>query len=629
MLVYKGIKADFINDVDLGIIADMIRNKYIEVIKKRPSISEFNSWKNSMQYVRGVLSDPEIPNNAGIAIEYNIPPTSCRVDFMLSGYNKDESNVIVLELKQWDKAKEVDGVNGVYKVNTYTGGGVREVNHPSYQAMTYASLIRDYNESVQLKGINIIPCAYLHNYYFEEDDTLVSGHYVEYIEKAPLFGHNDVLKLRDFIKKYIKDGDDCSILHEIDQGSIKPSKMLQDSLVGMLDGNEEFYMIDSQRIIYEYAIRNANDAVLSNKKNVMIVRGGPGTGKSVLAINLLVELNNRDMTCFYVTKTSTPRSVYLNKLREKYTKKYINYLFQGSGGFIDNEKNKIDCLIVDEAHRLNEKSGIYHNKGENQIKEIINTAKFSIFFIDEDQKVTLKDIGSEDLIKKFAHEMGANISIFSLESQFRCNGSDGYLAWLDNVLDIRNTANFDIDGFNYDFRVFDDPNEMRRLIEEKNSINNKSRLVAGYCWEWPTGKTRGDTNYHEIKIPEKNFEISWNLDNDEDFAISKTSINEAGCIHTVQGLEFDYVGVIIGNDMRYEDDYVVTDYKKRAKSDSSLNGINKIAKEQGRDVAYKIADKIIKNTYKTLMTRGMKGCYVYCVDKNLSNYIKKSIKQEN
>ena len=627
MLVYEGIKSGFINDVDLGIIADKIRNKYIEKIKRRPSAPEFNSWKNSMQYMRGVLSDNEIPDNTGIAIEYNIPPTGCRIDFMMSGFNKDKSNVVIIELKQWDKATEVTNLDGIYKVNTYTGGGLRDVNHPSYQAMTYANLIKDYNESVQLKDINVIPCAYLHNYYFENDDTLLSDNYKEYTDKAPLFGHNDVIKLRDFIKRYITNGDDGSILYEIDHGRIRPSKMLQDSLSNMLHGNKEFYMIDEQKIIYEYALRNAIDTVAANKKNVMIVRGGPGTGKSVLAINLLVELSNRKMTTFYVSKNDAPRKVYSAKLRGNYTKDYIDHLFLGSGKFVESQSNELDCLIVDEAHRLNEKSGFYRNEGENQIKEIINAAKFSIFFIDENQKVTLNDIGSEDLIKKFANELGAGIYIYELDSQFRCNGSDGYLAWIDNILEIRETANLDIDGFDYDFKVFDDPNEMRKAIEEKNKVNNKSRIVAGYCWNWPTGNTRNDTNYHEITIPEYNFEISWNLDSGEAFAIGENSINEAGCIHTVQGLEFDYVGVIIGDDMRYENNHIVTDYTKRAKTDTSLKGINKIAKEQGQEEANKIADSIIKNTYRTLMTRGMKGCYIYCTDKKLQEYLKYKIKK--
>ena len=146
-------------------------------------------------------------------------------------------------------------------------------------------------------------------------------------------------------------------------------------------------------------------------------------------------------------------------------------------------------------------------------------------------------------------------------------------------------------------------------------------MVAGYCWNW-ISEGKDNTNIHDIVIPEYNFEMSWNLGNSSTWAIDKNSINEIGCIHTCQGLEFDYVGVIIGDDMRYEDNHIVTDYRKRASTDQSLKGINKIAREQGEEVAKKIAENIIKNTYRTLMTRGMKGCYVYCTNKELLNYLK-------
>ena len=622
MLVYEGIKSGFIDDVNLNRIVDKIYDKYKEFFG-RTSESQLNSWKNSMQYMRGVLDDNEIPDNAGVAIEFNIPTTSKRIDFILSGRdNNRKDSVIIIELKQWETCNAVEGKDGI--VSTFTGGGVREVAHPSYQALSYANLIKDFNETVQLDDIGLYPCAFLHNYDLRDNDPICSSQYQEYIKEAPMFGSNDFEKLRRFIKRYIVEGDDRELLYKIENGRIRPSKRLQDSLSKMLQGNKEFNMIDEQKVIYEYAIRIAIDTVSSNDKNVLVVQGGPGTGKSVLAINLLVELTKRNMTCFYVTKNAAPRAVFRDKLKGTFKMAYINNLFQGSGQFTEAEKNEVNVLVVDEAHRLNAKSGMFQNLGENQIKEIINASNFSIFFIDEDQKVTLKDIGSVDEIKKYANELGAGIKIVELESQFRCNGSDGYLAWLDNVLEIRKTANYDLDDFQYDFKVIDSPNDLRRLIEEKNSINNKSRLVAGYCWNW-ISEGKNNSEVHDIVIPEYNFEMSWNLGNSQTWAIDPMSVNEVGCIHTCQGLEFDYVGVIIGDDIRYEDGEIVTDYKKRASTDQSLKGINKIASEYGQDVANKIADRIIKNTYRTLMTRGMKGCYVYCVDKNLQNYLKSKI----
>ncbi|WP_263640865.1 DUF2075 domain-containing protein [Methanobrevibacter arboriphilus] len=319
-------------------------------------------------------------------------------------------------------------------------------------------------------------------------------------------------------------------------------------------------------------------------------------------------------------KNSAPRDVFFKKLKGEYTQEYVKNLFKSSGTYMNSEKDTFDSLVVDEAHRLNEKSGFYGNQGEHQIKEIINASKCSIFFIDEYQRVTMKDVGDIQTIKHFAKEFNAEYKEMKLESQFRCNGSDGYLSWLNNVLEIEKTANFDWeDNFDYEFKVVDSPLELKEIIYNKNKRNNKSRLLAGYCWNWD-GKGKNDPYVHDISIPEKNFEMSWNLNN-ELWAIGETSIDQVGCIHTSQGLEFDYVGVIIGEDMRYEDGEIITDFFKRARTDQSLKGIKTLYKKEP-EKAVKIADEIIKNTYRTLMTRGMKGCYIYCVDENLQDYFK-------
>jgi DUF2075 family protein len=359
----------------------------------------------------------------------------------------------------------------------------------------------------------------------------------------------------------------------------------------------------------------------AGKKQVLIIEGGPGTGKSVLAINLLVALTKNGKLVKYISKNSAPREVYTVKLSGSVRKTNINNLFGGSGAFIDLESDYFDVLIVDEAHRLSLKSGMFQNLGENQIKEIISASKMSIFFIDDFQRVTMQDIGSVQEIKKCASLFDSSVVCLKLESQFRCNGSDGYLAWLDDVLEIRETANTDMKDIDYDIRIVDSPNEVRDLIVEYNKPSNRARILAGYCWAWLKAG-QNDTNVHDIKIGD--FEMSWNLGNTTTFAIDESSVNEVGCIHTSQGLEFDYAGVIIGDDMRYENGHIVTDFTKRAKTDQSLKGIKKLYKENP-EFALKEADEIIKNTYRTLMTRGMKGCYVYCTDKNLAEYLKECL----
>ena len=619
MIVYEATKAEFIDSVFSGSITDEIYDIYQQKIGKSPK-SQIMSWENSMQYMYNVLNDSAIPNDCGVAIEFTIPTTSKRIDFILTGENqfKDDS-VVIIELKQWSSAEKVDGKDGVVK--TILGGGLRETTHPSYQVWSYASLIKNFNQTVDEEEIELHPCAYLHNYDFTENDPLTDEIYKIYYDEAPLYGKRDALKLRNFIKKYIKYGDNTDILYRVDNGKIRPSKKLQDTLSSMLDGNKEFLMIDEQKIAYELAIKMARESYIDDKKRVLIVEGGPGTGKSVVAINLLVDILKDDMNSCYVTKNSAPRNVFFEKLKGgKRSLNYLKNLFKGSGSFTQAESNEFDAIIVDEAHRLNEKSGLFGNLGENQVKEIINASKFAVFFIDKYQRISLKDYGSVEAIEEFASFFDAEVEHIVLASQFRCNGSDGYLSWLNDVLEIEETANFDGFEFDYDFRVVDSPNELKELIFEKNT-NNNARLLAGYCWDW-IKEGKNNTDVHDIVID--NFSMSWNLGNSDTWAIDEDSINEIGCIHTSQGLEFDYVGVIIGNDLRFDGEHIVTDFNERAGTDKSLFGIKKMYKQNPSE-ALKVADEIIKNTYRTLMTRGMKGCYIYCEDMVLQTYFKERL----
>ena len=620
MLVYSGIKTEFMHDVDEDTLAPKIKKAILDKIGHNTPESEYRSWENSMKNMFIVLSDSQIPDNSGVAIEYNIPQTAKRVDFIISGYDKEgQPSIVVIELKQWEKLKAIAGMDAL--VETYTGGANRTVVHPSYQAWSYAQLIKDYNSTVQDEEIDIRPCAYLHNYARADKDPIDSEWYNDYLTDAPAFTKGQNSKLREYIKKSIVKGDNKEILYLVENGKIRPSKSLQDSIGKMLKGNPEFIMIDEQKVVYEEVLRLSALCQKDSRKRTIICQGGPGTGKTVIAINLLAELTQRNQMVQYVSKNSAPRDVYLRKLKGSYKKSSVNNMFKGSGSFVEAPENMAGTLLVDEAHRLNEKSGLFHNQGENQIKELIHSSLCSVFFIDEDQRVTMDDIGSVDQIKRWAREADSQVYEMELVSQFRCNGSNGYLAWLDDVLQIRETANPTLEDIDFDIRICDTPGEVRDLIFEKNRDTNRARMLAGYCWNW-NKQEANNTEYHDIKIGD--FEMSWNLNGGEPFAVSDTSVNEIGCIHTSQGLEFDYVGVIIGDDIRYFDGKIITDYTKRASTDQSIKGLKKLDKDNPEE-AKKRADEIIRNTYRTLLTRGMKGCYIYCVDPELEKYLKERV----
>ena len=623
MIVYQANKTRFIEEVGDGGIEYLIAHQYLKKTGRYAPQAEQRAWRNSLRAMAGVLGGDGIPEDAGVGVEFGIPQTSKRIDFLISG--RDDSgtpHVIIVELKQWSSSRRSpkDGV-----IVARRGGRTDESEgaHPCYQAWSYAALLEGFNEAVHEHGVGLKACAYLHNH--DDNGEINHAHYRPYIEKAPLFlrGEAEREKLRGFIRRHVKHGDDAGLLYRIENGRIRPSRMLADSLDAMLKGNREFVLVDDQKVVYETALALARHADADNKQ-VLIVRGGPGTGKSVVAINLLVELSRMGLLAKYVSKNAAPREVYKHRLRGSFRQVEISSLFGGSGAFIDTPANTFDALVVDEAHRLNRFSGLYGNQGENQVKELINSARLTVLFADDDQMVTLADIGHTTELKRQARASGATLIEMELASQFRCSGSDGYLAWLDHTLGIHETANTRLGTDEFDFRVIDSPTDLHRMISERNLANNRSRVVAGYCWDW---KSKRDPRARDIVIPEHGYERQWNLDVDGSLWITAPdSIEEVGCIHTCQGLELDYVGVLIGPDLVVRDGMLATDPAGRSKMDRSIRGWKTLMKTDPEGTRARV-DRIIRNTYRTLLTRGMKGCYVYAVDAQVREFLRSRLSE--
>lgn len=619
MIVYEDSKRCFVEDIKSNCIADKITAKIRERGINAGHEREYISWQNSLQFMRNIVDNNDIDDEVRIAIEYNIPLTSKRVDFIICGADANNNdNVVVVELKQWQKA-EVVADDMHYCVKTFVGRNNRIVCHPSYQAYSYACFIRNYSQKVLDDGINLIPCAYLHNYDPDFKQTLSNSIYKEWVSEAPFFIRNETEQFSAFVKKYVtRRSSNGDLLYKIDHGRLKPTKALQDSLASMVKGNKEFMLLDEQAVCYDMCLKTMAKCKEDGKKRTIVIQGGPGTGKSVLAVNLLMEFINKSLNTCYATKNSAPREAFLSLLTHSDAKKQVNIrqLFRSPFGLSNVPDNTYDCLIVDEAHRLVKK--MYGDwNGENQVKECISASLLSIFLLDEDQAVTVNDIGSIAEISKWCRELNSTLKMpaeAKLVSQFRCNGSDAYIQFIDDILQrTEESVTVGLDELNFDFRIFDSAIELREALREKNAINNKSRMVAGYCYDWNVKHGRGD---YDIMLPD-GFKAKWNLEKDKIWAINPNSFEEVGCIHTAQGLEFDYVGVLIGKDLKYDSTSgrIITDKQAISKDDKS-SGIRSCKNES-------IVRKLILNTYKTLLTRGQKGCYVYCEDKSLAEYIKK------
>ena len=622
MIVYNANKGQFVHDVRMNVIA----GKILDLIKQRGLNAgqdrEFAAWQNSMQFMRNIVDDPEIDDDVQIAIEYNIPQTSKRVDFIIIGANKKGSDsIVIVELKQWTKAEVVDD-DMHFSVRTYVANNNRIVCHPSYQAYSYSRFIGNYSQIVNDNHISLVPCAYLHNYLPAYKQALSAEVYKDWYTSAPFFIMDEVQPFTDFVTKHVtRKSSKGDLLYLIDHGRIKPTKSLQDALATMVRGTPVFDLLDEQAVCFDMCVRTMLQCLKDNRKRTILIQGGPGTGKSVLAVNLLMHYTLCNCNAAYVTKNSAPRQAFLSILSGNKAENIadIGQLFRSPFGLSKVPANAYDCLIVDEAHRLVKK--MYGDwGGENQVKECINASLLTIFMLDEDQAVTTKDIGSVQEIDRWCKTLGSSMVMREetrLVSQFRCNGSDAYIQFIDNLLQRGETLAVPLGELNYDFRVFDDASQMREALREKNG-GNKARMVAGYCYDWNVKNHRGDI---DIELP-GGFEAKWNMENDKIWAINPRSFEEVGCIHTAQGLEFDYVGVLIGKDLTYDSvSGQVCTNKEAISRDDKSSGI--------RGASDDVARRLILNTYKTLLTRGQKGCFVYCEDEALRDYFKRLVNNQS
>jgi DUF2075 family protein len=639
MIIFKSTKDEFIKLLDDNELFDIIADNYKSMTKRNVSPSEYNSWVSSLRFVAGSLRRDEIPGNTGIAIEYQIPISSNRIDLTISGLDQNKNEVMLLiELKQWSEVELVDFSNTL--VNTFVGKAMREVVHPSYQVASYKQMLNDYVEYIQHENVKLDSVAFLHNMQ-RADSPLLDDRFMSLVESSPLFFKSDTKQLGDYVSGLFYYGDNGELINKIDSSKLVPSRELKKEVSNIINGIDKFNLIDNQKVVVEKIVEYAKLSKLDNEKRVVIIKGGPGTGKTLVALKAIAELfqtkSKYDFMVAYVSKNSAVRDVYKSEIGSS-IKSNINQnkirfdaLFKGSSSFTNLVENKFDVLLVDEAHRLVPTTQYKFSKYKNQIMDIIIESKVAIFFMDEKQQVEYKGIGTTSNIIDAAIKLGVKPEFIynddELHSQFRAMGSNNYMDFVDDFLYNQEFVKMVEFLKSYEFKVFDSASAM----QEELKLKQNSRIVAGYCWDWKTKKMSKEVqDQYDIEIDD--FKIRWNFDNGkQDWLIQKDSFDYAGCIHTTQGLEMDYCGVIIGDDLFFDGTNVQTDYTKRAKTDKSLNGCKTELKNCNNDAEKETIlnrlDKLIRNTYRVLLTRGIKGTYVYATDPKLRNYLRRLLEQ--
>lgn len=620
MRLYSGTSKQFIMDTIQNQIAEKLRISFYDYYGFNPSDGEIHSWRNSLMALSNVINYSGL-NDHGIILEYQLPLTSRRLDCMITGKDQhSQDNAIIVELKQWDKCEESIGDN---EVTTWINGALRDILHPSVQVGQYRMYLEDTHTAFyeEPEPIKLNSCAYLHNYHPYPGDVIFADKFKEVLQTNPLFTADDVDNLCNFLVSKLEKGNGIDVLRKVESSRYRPSKKLMEHVAGVIKGIPQFILLDNQKVVYDMVFAEARKGFHNKQKTVMIIEGGPGTGKSVIAVNLMADLLRAGYNAHYATGsrafTRTLRKIIGTRGSCQF--KYFN-------SYMDAEPNEIDVIICDEAHRIRKTSNNRFTPAARrsflaQIDELIRASKVCVFLLDDKQVVRPDEIGSVKYIYESSLRNNCRIVKFDeLDIQFRCNGSDGFINWVNNTLGIKRTANviWDPNNEDFDFRIFNTPESLENAIRAKAAEGCSARMTAGFCWEWSDPRSDG-TLVDDVVIG--NYKRPWNAKPDSGrladgipeaslWAYDPNGINQIGCIYTAQGFEFDYVGVIIGEDLVYNFDAQTWVGDKSKSFDS-------VVKKSGDNFV-----DLTKNTYRVLLTRGMKGCYVYFINKDTERFFK-------
>jgi uncharacterized protein len=620
MLIYEGSIKRFFDDVRENRISDIMEEAFTKKLGRHAQQSEINSWQNSLSRVKDLIEIAELNDNI-IVLEYEVPYNQSRIDCLMFGKDGlENSNIVLIELKQWTSVKAVEDEGNF--VETYTGGSKKLVAHPSQQVEGYQNYLKNFISEFDCPAPMILfSCSYCHNYSKKENDGLFDPIYSSLVTDFPVYTKEDVRPLANKIKELLASGNGLEVFNRFMRSPLKPSQKLLENVMKIVTNEVVFSLLNEQLVAKNMIWSKVIKADRTREKSVIIIQGGPGTGKSVIAINILAAAAHARKKVFYGCK-SKPFIEGLKHLVGKNGELLFSNLYR----FLPSrmKENELDLLLIDEAHRIEKISNFQYTKPADktdmpQIDQLIRCSKTAVFFIDDKQFVRSQEIGSSDLIKKSAAAFGCKVHEVTLLTQYRCMGSNDYLLWLESVLGYSDQKRILLKNEVFDFRILGSPQEIYTIISEKEKeAPNSARMVAGFCWPWSKKLDENGELVKDVKIG--NFEMPWETYDSitppkgyvrwYEWAYKTNGVKQIGCIYTAQGFEFDYIGVIIGNDLSYD-----------VKKDCLSADISATQDPTLRKNSISFEDHV-KNIYRVLLSRGMKGCYVYFENKETEQFFK-------
>ena len=579
---------------------------------RRAAPAEQTSWKRSLPILAGDLVDAGL-GDVEMLVEYHLPLTSQRADVVLAGTHPKtgEASYVVVELKQWSAAYAFEGDPEILDVPGVTGGPRL---HPVIQVRGYCEYLLDFARVLADQPDALAGMAYLHN---ASDPALVKDLLaVPVSTTGRLFTAADKGAMLEFLQSRLAPGPGRQAADLLINSPVAPSKQLLKLAAAEIRDRPQFRLIGNQQLAVDLVMHTVEHARAGNTKRVIAVTGGPGSGKSVIALSLVGELARRGRTVIHATGsrsfTQTLRKVAAVRAPK------VKALFKYFNQFMTADPNGLDVLIMDEAHRIRHTSANRFTRAEHrtdrlQIDELIAAARVPVFLLDEHQVVRPTEMGTLAQIEHHAKLLGLGFEHISLGEQFRCGGSEEYVQWVIRLLGLSEDEPPVVWSGEpqFDVLVADTPEEMEHYLLSQMQQGYTARMTAGYCWPWSDARKDG-TLVPDVQIG--TWSRPWNSKSERRigdappsalWATDDGGFGQVGCVYTAQGFEYDWNGVVIGPDLVWRNGRFIS--VREANKDPDFRNSKKLPDSR--------FDVLVRNVYKVLLTRGMIGTVIYSTDR--------------
>jgi hypothetical protein len=641
--LWHGAVSEFIRHAGSGAIAGDMAGRFVNLHGYVPNQAEVRSWQQSLSFLAdavrplggkdvgiavgspGGLSGPMDSAGAvrecrdeqtGVIVEYHLPLSGKRIDVLFTGTDSQRQPwAFVLELKQWSRVwlDDVHATNVRYQER---GGDESLHPHPSEQAADYADWLGDYHSAFVEGDMRAAPASYCHNLDKADAGALLDSRFEGLLGRSPLFVKGEAKELTASISAKVGSGGGTKLLTRILGASFHPSPRVLDSLEEVLESRKEWHLLDEQRLAFNEILAEVKRARAGAGRSVVLVRGAPGTGKTVIAVQLLASA----LRLGWKAAHSTGGKAFTTALRSKFTG--AQGLFLWNMNLRPAPTQGMDLLLVDEAHRVRKSSDMRFTpraeRGKrSQAEELINAARVTVFLLDENQSVRPDEVGSSALLRSEAKQVGAKVREFDLQAQFRCGGCREYLDWVDHLLGFSSRSPSPW-GQRYEVSLAGSPRELEGIIDESRARGETARLVAGFCWEWSSvpevGPLVPDVVIGDWRRP-------WNENPGTRqfkpgnhpytrWADSEEGEGQIGCIYSAQGFDFSRIGVIWGLDLVWRRDRWV------AQKEHSFDRPVKSSKDMLT---------LVRNAYRVLLTRGTRGARLLILDDETKAHVRSAL----